>query len=186
MINLHNSAGSKQVTPEWFLSQFSSVRHTGGDRWMACCSAHDDRHPSLSIRFESDRILIHCFAGCSTTDVLEAVGLTLADLFLDDSAKQYTGKSRSSYSSVRELESLMWQLELRGDAIRERAETFLPVTHDIDTSDWTDAERDRVLTMVSLAREDVKKAERINEVVHRFNQWRRRHKNSTHTSPEAA
>jgi len=32
---------------------------------MALCPAHDDRNPSLSIQLADDRILIHCFAGCS-------------------------------------------------------------------------------------------------------------------------
>ena len=174
MRTVHNPESQKQDAPEWFLSHFSGVRHTQGDRWMACCPAHDDHHPSLSIRFESDRILIHCFAGCSTNAILESVGLTLADLFFDVPSKRRTGTTRRSYSSIRELESLIWQLELRGDALRERAEKFLAVTHSIDASDWTDSERDQILSMVWLAMADVQRAERINEVVHRFNQWRRR------------
>jgi hypothetical protein len=33
---------------------------------MACCPAHDDRNPSLSVRRAPDgRVLVHCFAGCS-------------------------------------------------------------------------------------------------------------------------
>ena len=49
---------------------------------MACCPAHDDKSPSLSIReLDDGRILIHCFAGCSVEEVLSAVGLTFDDLF---------------------------------------------------------------------------------------------------------
>ncbi|MFZ3322738.1 MAG: DNA primase [Usitatibacter sp.] len=49
---------------------------TGRDRWLACCPAHEDRHPSLSIREVDDgRVLVHCFAGCAVDDVLAAVGL---------------------------------------------------------------------------------------------------------------
>lgn len=54
----------------------------GNDRWMACCPAHQDKSPSLSIREASDgRVLIHCWAGCSALDVLEAVGLDFDALF---------------------------------------------------------------------------------------------------------
>lgn len=45
------------------------------------CPAHDDRHPSLSLRCTEDgRILVHCFAGCPSSEVLRALGLTLRDL----------------------------------------------------------------------------------------------------------
>ncbi|BCO30638.1 hypothetical protein TspCOW1_07410 [Thiohalobacter sp. COW1] len=56
----------------------------GADRWMACCPAHDDKSPSLSIRNTGDRVLVFCFAGCCPEDILTAVGLTWRDLFASD------------------------------------------------------------------------------------------------------
>lgn len=51
------------------------------DGWRACCPAHDDNTPSLSINEGKDgRILIHCHAGCETKEVLEKVGLSMRDL----------------------------------------------------------------------------------------------------------
>lgn len=48
--------------------------HRSGSVWMACCPAHDDRTPSLSIRQGPDgRVLVKCFAGCSQTDVIDAL-----------------------------------------------------------------------------------------------------------------
>lgn len=66
------------------LDRLDKVRATGPGRWLACCPAHRDRTPSLSIR-ESDAgaALLHCFAGCPTSAVLAAVGLEFADLFPD-------------------------------------------------------------------------------------------------------
>lgn len=43
---------------------------------MAICPAHDDHHPSLSIRLADGRVLLHCFAGCSPRDIYAAIGLT--------------------------------------------------------------------------------------------------------------
>ena len=47
--------------------------------FMACCPAHEDNNPSLSIKDGSDgRVLVHCFAGCTqerVIDRLEALGL---------------------------------------------------------------------------------------------------------------
>ena len=52
------------------------------DCWSAQCPAHDDRDPSLSIREAGDgTVLLHCFAGCSTDEVVAALGLGMFDLF---------------------------------------------------------------------------------------------------------
>jgi hypothetical protein len=56
----------------------------------ACCPAHDDISPSLSIREVDDgRILIHCFSGCEVHSVVAAVGLELSDLFPKTNGKTY-------------------------------------------------------------------------------------------------
>lgn len=44
-----------------------------GDGWMACCPAHDDRNPSLSLTERNGRILVHCHAGCSQEAVIDAL-----------------------------------------------------------------------------------------------------------------
>jgi hypothetical protein len=50
--------------------------------FMACCPAHDDRDPSLHVSEGKDgRALVHCHAGCSTADVLAALGLGMTDLY---------------------------------------------------------------------------------------------------------
>jgi hypothetical protein len=53
-----------------------------GNGWIAKCPAHEDRSPSLSVsEGHNGSALVHCFGGCHTSDVLAAVGLSLADLF---------------------------------------------------------------------------------------------------------
>lgn len=63
------------------LERLNKVRQTGSDTWIACCPAHDDKTPSLSIKRVDGRVLVHCFAGCGAHDVLAAVDLRMADLF---------------------------------------------------------------------------------------------------------
>lgn len=64
------------------LSRLDSVRRIGPDRWRARCPAHDDRHPSLSIRECTDgKVLLKCWAGCTVHEIVTAVGLRLDDLF---------------------------------------------------------------------------------------------------------
>lgn len=48
---------------------------------VSLCTAHEDRNPSLSIRLEADKVLLHCHAGCSVEDILASLELTPADLF---------------------------------------------------------------------------------------------------------
>jgi hypothetical protein len=51
-------------------------------RWTACCPAHHDRRPSLSIARGSDgRALLKCHAGCDIEAIVKALGLTMHDLF---------------------------------------------------------------------------------------------------------
>ena len=69
------------MSAERLLDRLEGVKPNGPGRWMAKCPAHQDHSPSLSIRDADDRLLVHCFAGCSAHDIVAAVGLTLADLF---------------------------------------------------------------------------------------------------------
>ena len=74
---------------ETLLSRLQKVKGRR-DSWTACCPAHEDRSPSLSIREADDgRILIHCFANCSVQDIVGAVGLDISDLFPPDEKRQY-------------------------------------------------------------------------------------------------
>ena len=55
------------------LSSLDKFSRVGQDRYVACCPAHDDRNPSLSITQTRDKVLVHCFAGCEQRDVLQAL-----------------------------------------------------------------------------------------------------------------
>jgi len=69
-----------------FLEQLEKVKRTGAGRWIARCPAHDDVSPSLLVSERDDgSIGIHCFASCAPAEIVDAVGLTLADLFPDNS-----------------------------------------------------------------------------------------------------
>ena len=64
------------------LEQLQKVRSTGPHSWIACCPAHGDKSPSLSVREADDgRWLLHCFAGCDAHDIVAALGLEITDLF---------------------------------------------------------------------------------------------------------
>lgn len=64
------------------LAKLEGVRKANSGGYLALCPAHDDHTASLSIAEGHDgRILLHCWAGCETADVLRALGLRWVDLF---------------------------------------------------------------------------------------------------------
>ena len=73
-------------TVEKLLGRLQRVKPRGQGKWFASCPTsahkHGDRTPSLSVKELSDGgILLHCFAGCETEDVLSAVGMNFSDLY---------------------------------------------------------------------------------------------------------
>ena len=70
------------MTNNTLLTALDKVKQTHHSTWIACCPAHDDKNPSLAIRqIDDGRTLIHCFAGCSATEILNALGLSFDDLY---------------------------------------------------------------------------------------------------------
>src|SRR4051812_37536191 len=69
------------MTPvELLISKLKGAKQTTGG-WCACCPAHDDIKPSLSVsEGEDGRALVYCHAGCTVAAVCLAVGLSLCDL----------------------------------------------------------------------------------------------------------
>lgn len=67
------------------LDRLQKVRPSGGG-WVACCPAHDDGTPSLSVHVgRRGDCIVKCHGGsaCSVDDIVRAVGLTMRDLFYD-------------------------------------------------------------------------------------------------------
>lgn len=87
------------------LSKLDHVKSAGQSKWKARCPAHDDYDPSLSVRQIPDgTVLLHCFAGCSTAEVLEAVKLQIRDLFPPLSGRKVRpGPSRACIDHERNI-----------------------------------------------------------------------------------
>ena len=97
------------IAAEKLLPRLEGVKEFGVDKWLACCPAHDDRHPSLSIRQAEDRVLLRCWAGCAAGDVVASVGLSLSDLFdhAEKRAHVHHGRRKPPLPTVREFLTLI-------------------------------------------------------------------------------
>jgi len=70
------------MTLDAFLERLRAPSKTPAG-WTAFCPGHDDtRTRSLSVRASGDRILLHCFSGCTAERIMDALGLKVSDLFL--------------------------------------------------------------------------------------------------------
>ena len=92
---------------EEFLSQLEGVKPAGPGRYMACCPVHNDTNTSLSVTVKdvkgTEKILLKCFAGCRTEDILEELGLTPQDLIVNPTAQQdFAGVGRTALQPVKE------------------------------------------------------------------------------------
>ncbi len=59
------------MTADTLIRGLGARRH--GSTWMAKCPAHPDNNPSLSITEKNGSVLVHCHAGCSQRDVIDAL-----------------------------------------------------------------------------------------------------------------
>lgn len=82
-------------------------RRGHGYSYTCCCPAHDDKSPSLSVTLEGGKILLHCFAGCETREIADAVGLPVAAMFDDYKGEPATyprlgwnGQSQNAASAI--------------------------------------------------------------------------------------
>ncbi len=80
------------------LSRLDKVQRIGNDRYKAICPAHDDRSPSLAIKDDGGRLLLHCFGGCETSDVLGAIGLDFADIMPDKAEGNFKKDRKPFYA----------------------------------------------------------------------------------------
>jgi hypothetical protein len=78
-------------------------RVTGsGPTWSACCPAHGDSRPSLSVTETTDgKLLIKCHAGCEPEQIMSAIGLDMTFLFPSAYAIQVARRKGNFTSSVR-------------------------------------------------------------------------------------
>lgn len=78
--------------------------------WIARCPAHDDANPSLSINEGRDQpVLLKCRAGCTTEDILRALGLTWADISTE---REHRGRAEivATYPYTDERGTLLFEV----------------------------------------------------------------------------
>ncbi len=127
------------------LTLLDQVRHTSHG-WQARCPAHDDRHPSLSIKEGDEGLLVKCWSGCDLEAICAAVHIRVADLFYkttkDPRAIRAAHQARRHRQQAR---TAAHRRDHRRIARLHAAERLITVAHDLDISSWTDEQLHREL-----------------------------------------
>ena len=97
---------------EVLLSRLNKVKQTGSGQFIACCPAHEERSPSLASKDgDGGKVILHCFAGCETEDVLNAIGLTFADVMPERIGTEHSYKpSKHRFDARQVLECISHEL----------------------------------------------------------------------------
>jgi hypothetical protein len=95
---------------EDILSRLQKVRKTGANNWLACCPAHEDTSPSMTIHAADDgRILVKCFAECSFEEIVGAVGLGWEPWFPPKPKSDFVPAVRRPFPAGDVLEALWFE-----------------------------------------------------------------------------
>lgn len=142
-----------QVTAVEFLPRLEAVRRSSRG-YVARCPAHADRHPSLSVSEGERGILVKCWAGCTTKEIVGALGLTMRDLFYDSDqpASDWRSAYRERVLKRQRQEAAQYVDGLLVDSCRE-AERMIGSASGIDISGWSDERLDEALIALAEAYE---------------------------------
>ena len=83
------------MTTSEILSRLEGVKGRDG-QWIARCPAHSDKKQSLSIsEGKGGKTVLHCHAGCGVESIVQALGITMNDLFTEKRERKPEAKSKS-------------------------------------------------------------------------------------------
>lgn len=150
------------MSADEFIARLEGVRSRGGGKWLARCPAHADRNPSLSIKESQDRILVRCWAGCTSEEIVKALGLGLGDLFLNPRTDRRT-QSAPNPRRI-DLSDVAFRFELGALDRRLRADAVLQAVANCSGDALRDEDRDRLLNVVARAYADRDRADFLETI----------------------
>lgn len=84
-----------------FVQRFDNPKPRRNGQYMVRCPCHDDKKNSLGIKEDNGKIVLKCLAGCETARILDAVGATWSDLFVERRNEPICRKEEYIYASGR-------------------------------------------------------------------------------------
>jgi hypothetical protein len=153
----------------------TDAKPTGPEKWLGHCLAHGSkRHRDLSIRYTSERILLHCFAGCPIDVICQALKIEKRNLF-NDAPTLRRHQPISMPVKVNRI-ALAWRFDLASLDLRLRAERIIEAGKHLDLASLNDSELDRAMNAVASAHADEARAELFVDIADdlRMKAWKER------------
>ena len=89
------------ATAEPLLQRLEGVQKSGNG-WRARCPSCGGKSRKVAIAERDGKVLLHCFGGCKAIEVLEAVGLTWADIMPPRTWPESPEERRQARRAIRE------------------------------------------------------------------------------------
>jgi putative DNA primase/helicase len=70
------------------LDRVGCTHRHGAGQYKAQCPAHEDHNPSMTVRNGDGKVLLYCHVGCTTEQILAALGLDYPDLYDTEQDRQ--------------------------------------------------------------------------------------------------
>ena len=95
------------------MTRLTGIKPRGPESFLAKCPCHNDDTASLGVTIKGDKIAMNCLAHCSTDNILQAIGLTYADLFADESRPSVEAIAVARESILREIPESIDEMDFR-------------------------------------------------------------------------
>lgn len=107
------------MTFDEFCSRLNGVKGTGSKR-TAKCPAHEDHTPSLSVSIgDNQNIVVYCHKGCTATEIVDSMGLSMKDLLMDQSMNKPITKTETACYKYTDIHG-----NLLGEKVRYSDKSF--------------------------------------------------------------
>lgn len=108
------------------LKKLKNVKKLKDGQHIACCPAHDDNRQSLSVTTGDDgKVLLNCFAGCTTAKIVDELGIELRQLFPPEPESVRSNGAGTASRNVRTYDYLDEHGSLLFQAVRKEPKGFL-------------------------------------------------------------
>ncbi|MDA2910422.1 hypothetical protein MYX04_05780 [Nitrospiraceae bacterium AH_259_D15_M11_P09] len=141
------------MTADRFLPLLDRVRPTSKG-WAASCPAHDDRHPSLTVKEGDKGLLVKCWTGCDLQAICAALHVRVTDLFYKTTSDPRTiCAAQQARRHKQRARATAYRQELRAAALAHGAERLLDSARGLNIAAWTNDKLHDALETVADAHE---------------------------------